>query len=54
MPTLMSSTRFITGHKIYNLAYTYKLQIPTEKRLASFKNKVLKYSQDKQINNRSL
>ena len=27
MPTLMSSTRFITGHKIYNLAYTYKLQL---------------------------
>ena len=45
---------FITGHKIYNLAYTYKLQITTVKRPASFKNKVLKYSQDKQINNRSL
>jgi hypothetical protein len=47
----MSRTRFITGHMIYNLAYTYKLPIPTENGPACFKNTVLKYSQDKQINN---
>ena len=29
MPTLMSSTGFITGHVIYNPAYTYKFKLKT-------------------------
>ena len=36
------STRIITGHVIYNLAYTYKFQLKTNKVLEKYQNYHLK------------